>query len=885
MNGPELAKEKELTTALIVLLGKQDPPPTREIVEAKAKGIALVHDFDGDLTNIIEEVLVAIDTRVGRGVSIVDTTTPHDNEWVLKRDITWTYSSAYENYLKREGWAPDAVQAISETSERILGHLQDPRSEGAWDRRGLVIGHVQSGKTANYLGVVARSADAGYKFIIVIAGIHNNLRKQTQERVDEGFIGRSSDPANRVVIGVGCFDPNYPHPATLTNITEDFNKSTAEKSGWKLNDFSKPIILVIKKNVTTLKSLHKWLKELNSKNGQISDVPMLMIDDEADNASINTNKPDVDPTQTNSWLRKILSLFDKSCYVGYTATPFANIFINPDEYDAEVREELFPRDFIYSLDAPNTYFGPEKVFLDDESSVKVLRTIADCEDYIPFSHKKDFSLTELPPSLYVAFNAFIIAKAIRNCRGQQNKHCSMLVNVSRFVPVQRTVKSLLAIYEKSLREAVKANYAMPESSSSNNKYMQALRAVYDAEFSGCGVDWPTVKSRLYSAFDTLKLLVINSQSDDVLDYGRYEKDGHGLTAIAVGGFSLSRGLTLEGLCVSYMYRNTRMYDTLMQMGRWFGYRRGYEDLCRIYLPAESIEWYEHIAEKTEELRRQIRIMRRDGLTPKQFGLYVETHPDRLMITAANKMRNAVTTTVQQSFSGHLRESYRLPSEAAINIENELLIQDYWKNAFATNIAPTSKGWEAKDVDTDVIETFLSKFKVHSSLEEQKRGIIDYLGLVSDIHPKSDVLLISVTSNEEDGSAYKLGFQTRTAKHNGDAWEIPKARVASRGDERIGLTDPQEAEARMLAEEDHAKDLGKSSKPSDVHYRKVRNKPLLMLHILELSDEKLKSRVPAFGISFPFGDYGRTVRIAANKIWANNRQDAMAFMEDEEDFDE
>lgn len=180
---------------------------------------------------------------------------------------------------------------------------------------------------------------------------------------------------------------------------------------------------------------------------------------------------------------------------------------------------------------------------------------------------------------------------------------------------------------------------------------------------------------------------------------------------------------------------------------------------------------------------------------------------------------------------------------------------------------------------------MSKFKVHSSLEEQKRGIIDYLGLVSDIHPKSDVLLISVTSNEEDGSAYKLGFQTRTAKHSGDAWEIPKARVASRGDERIGLAGSQEAEARMLAEEDHAKDSGKSNKPSDVHYRKVRNKPLLMLHLLELSDEKLKSRAPAFGISFPFGDYGRTVRIAANKIWADNRQDAMASMEDEEDFDE
>ena len=884
MSVSDLEKEKEVINLLIISLGKKEPPPTKEFVAERAEMFAKMQGFNGGLANIVEEVLVAIDTRVGRGVSIVDTTTPHDNEWILKRDITWTYSNAYENYLKREGWAPDAVQAISETSERILGHLQDPLSEGAWDRRGLVIGHVQSGKTANYLGVVARSADAEYKFIIVIAGIHNNLRKQTQERVDEGFIGRSSDPSNRVAVGVGCFDPNYPHPATLTNIAEDFNKSTAEKSGWKLNDFSKPIILVIKKNVTTLKSLHKWLKELNSKDDQISDVPMLMIDDEADNASINTNKPDVDPTRTNSWLRKILSLFAKSCYVGYTATPFANIFINPDAYDEEVREELFPRDFIYSLDAPNTYFGPEKVFLDDESSARILRTITDCEDYIPFSHKKDFSLIELPQSLYRSFNTFIVAKTIRNCRGQQNKHCSMLVNISRFVSVQRTVKSLMAIYEKALREAVKANYAMPENSSSKNAYMQALRTIYDAEFSGCGIDWETVKSKLYSAFDTLKLFVINSKSDDVLDYERYERDGHGLAAVAVGGFSLSRGLTLEGLCVSYVYRNTRMYDTLMQMGRWFGYRKGYEDVCRIYLPEESIEWYEHIADKTEELRQQIRIMRRDNLTPKQFGLYVETHPDRLLITAANKMRSAIKTTVQQSYSGHLVESYRLPSVPVTNAKNEKLIQDYWKNGFGGEISDTDKGWWAEDIDTSVVEMFLSQFEVHASLKEQKQGVIDYLGMISDTHPKSDVLLISVAKNNADRDAFKLGFQTRSAKQRDDFWETSKARVASRGDERLGLTDPQKDMARLLAEEDHATDPGKNNKPSDVHYRKVRNKPLLMLHILEFPDEKFK-RVPAFGISFPFGDYTRTVRIAANKIWVDNMQEAMATMEDEEDFDE
>src|SRR5690606_22104493 len=183
----------------------------------------------------------------------------------------------------------------------------------------------------------------------------------------------------------------------------------------------------------------------------------------------------LDPTRTNAMLRRILSLFAKSCYVGYTATPFANIFINPESYDDDVREELFPRDFIYCLDAPNTYFGPDKVFLDDETSAMILEPIEDCEDYLPFSHKKDHEIEECPPSLYRAIDQFTVARTIRNLRGHGNKHCSMMVNVSRFVNVQNTVRSFISLYEKKMREAVKANYGMPESISGKNAYMQALK--------------------------------------------------------------------------------------------------------------------------------------------------------------------------------------------------------------------------------------------------------------------------------------------------------------------------------------------------------------------------------------------------------------------------
>lgn len=763
MSMTAVTQERNISNALISGLANMPETPTREQVEEKAKQIAVIFGYEGDLRNIVAEAMESVVTRMGAGVSLVDVDAKHDDQWVHKReDVDWTYARAYEEFLRNEGWPPQMVQSLSDVTTRILGHLQDPLSEGtSWNRRGLVIGHVQSGKTANYTGLIARAADAGYKFIVVIAGIHNNLRRQTQQRIDEAFIGRSSDPEDRRNIGVGL-TPGYPHPATLTNINGDFNKNTAAKSGWKINDFSKPIILIIKKNVTTLTALHKWLKALNAGGGdRISDVPMLLIDDEADNASINTNKEDLDPTKTNAMIRRILGLFAKSCYVGYTATPFANIFINPDAYGDDVREELFPRDFIYCLDAPTTYFGAEKVFLNEETSDSIVRPIDDCENFIPYSHKRDDSIHQLPPSLYRALDEFIVARAIRNLRGQAGKHCSMMVNVSRFVPVQRAVRDFLSLREKKIREAVLANYAMPEDVSSRNIYMQGLKQAFDDEYADAGSTWAEVKSALHDVFEHLHLFVINSKSDEVLDYTRYEKEGVGLTAVAVGGLSLSRGLTIEGLTISYMYRNTKMYDTLMQMGRWFGYRPGFEDLCRVHLSRDSINWYSHIADAAEELVQQVKRMRRDRLSPKDFGFYVRSHPDSLLITAANKMRSGQEVTVEQSFSGRLRESYIVSTDSEVNARNFSLITDHWKNGFGgRSQEQTEKGFVFKDVPVQVIEDFLIQFECHSTFAGQKSDVVSYLERIAEKYPWADVLLISPSGGSGGDAPFTLRNQVR-----------------------------------------------------------------------------------------------------------------------------
>ncbi len=792
-----LELERDLVSSLIKALNHAfNTIPSPDEARSKAGQIAEAFGYRGNLKPIVDRALTAITTRMGSGVSLIQVDPGHDSDWVNKRtDIDWTYSNAYFYYLGSSGWSNRMCQSLRDVSEKILGMLQNPISGGKWDRRGLVIGNVQSGKTANYLALITRAADAGYKFIIVIAGIHNVLRSQTQQRIDEGFVGRDSE-SHKHIIGVGKRDPGhtsqFDHPVTLTNVSHDFNKQVARQSGWRLNDFSRPIILVVKKNVSVLTSLYHWLKDMNAQGAdQIETVPMLLIDDEADHASINTNKDEHDPTRTNRLIRKILRLFAKSGFVGYTATPFANIFINPKANDEEVHKDLFPRDFIYFLDPPTSYFGPEKVFLDENVQNPVTIPITDCDDVLPLSHKKDRKISALPASLYTALNEFILARAIRNLRGYQAHHCSMMINVSRFVNIQKQIRDLVSIYLREVKDAVQANYAMPESISSRNVSMQKLKTAFDRAFPNCGHTWVDIKAELQEAATSIRLFLINGQSDDRLDYKKHEASGSGLTAVAVGGLSLSRGLTIEGLCVSYVYRNTRMYDTLMQMGRWFGYRIGYEDLCRVHLSGDAISWYSHVAEATQELIDQVRTMRQMGKTPKDFGLYVETHPDRLLITSPGKMRSGKRLTLRYNYGGRYQEFVILSKDPSLNSRNEKLISDTWANENLERAkrpgSESTKGWIVRNVPTEKVERFLTQFNIDKSIEHRKAGVINYLRKTSDKYHTCDVVVVSIEHREDPSKSLHLGAQERKFAEKNGTWIVNKHRVASRGDEGLGLS--------------------------------------------------------------------------------------------------
>lgn len=896
-------KEAETTLESMVLLSFKgvDPPPHREEIAKRARELASVLGVDDKrLDEITKNVEANLVTSMDEGVSLVDCKDNHDEEWVRKKtDINWCYWKDYERHLAGEGWGPKVIHTTGEVTDNILGLLKDPETPGDWDRRGLVIGHVQSGKTANYIGLISKAADTGYRFIIVIAGIHNNLRRQTQQRIDEGFIGRNGE--TKQLTGVGKVGKRRAFPIPLTNTASDFSKKFASANTADLGAYERPVILVIKKNVTTLGNVYSWLKELNAdQDGRISRIPMLLIDDEADNASINTNKPDIDPTRTNAEIRRLLKLFKKSCFVGYTATPFANIFINPDDEEEMVGDDLFPRDFIYCLDAPTNYFGAQKVFLDEEASERIIKTIDDAEDYIPLSHKKHDVIPDLPPTAKEAIQVFVLSRAIRCARKQDNKHCSMMINVSRFVDTQRQIREHASHYLSQIKNEIRYNYKKSVGEALHNATLSGLKETFDREFSGCPETWENIQPLLFTASDEIKTYLVNSRSDEALDYGKYEESGDVLTALAVGGLSLSRGLTLEGLTVSYMYRNTKMYDTLMQMGRWFGYRSGYDDLCRIYLSEDSKGWYAHIAEATEDLRRQVKQMRRDGFSPRDFGLYVRAHPDALIVTALNKMRHAQRRTFKVSFDGVMRETHILPSSDDIrqkNIDRMTALHEKLRAEFGEPVESgiVSRGsvlW--REIPMEHVLEFMSEFRFHRALQSDKDAFLSYAKEVSDRHPLWDIAFISLV---ESGPALeglpmaaqkrevgKLHGRIKTPNLEGGWFVGNKQKVAGTGVEGVGLDKRELDVAKSIAERD------RRDKVSDRDYRDVRGRPLLMLHILDLYDDPprkenanlIAKNMPAVGFSFPATGDGRSVDCVVNKVWLE--QDMVDSPDEEDDYD-
>lgn len=276
-------------------------------------------------------------------------------------------------------------------------------------------------------------------------------------------------------------------------------------------------------------------------------------------------------------------------------------------------------------------------------------------------------------------------------------------------------------------------------------------------------------------------------------------------------------------------------------------------------------------------------MRRDGLSPKDFGLSVRSHPDSLLITAANKMRSGQEVTFEQSFSGRLRESYIVSTDPDVNARNFELIVDHWRSGFGGRTEEyTEKGIIFRDVPIEVIDDFLTRFECHSTFAGQKSDVVSYLERIATKRPLADVLLISPSGGSGGERPFTLRNQVRAVgkgQPNGTAWRLNKDRVASRGDEKLGLSDEQCDEAATVA-----RDGDGSGAVSDTHYRMVRNRPLLMIHSIEPSGDAVTGPIAAFGMSFPYGDYATTINVVVNKVWLQQQQGHVDDPDEEEDYD-
>ena len=848
----------------------------------------------------------------------------HQSWLVPDRKKDWRYWQRYrEMQEQRLPW--DAVEGLDRSSDRILGMLEDPHRKGPWDRRGLVVGHVQSGKTGNFTGVICKAADAGYKIIVVLAGMHNNLRSQTQMRLDEGFLGFETNPVaeSMRIIGVGAIDSDpeiRPHYATNRTEKGDFIASNIKNLG--ITPEERPWLFVIKKNKTVLTRLLRWIQKhvadaTDPVTGRriVTRLPLLVIDDEADHGSVDTGEDVVDlngqpdlehePTAINGLIRKILHAFERKAYIGYTATPFANIFIHERGETADAGPDLFPAAFIHNLGAPSNYIGPARVFglktFDGrEGGLPLVREVDDhCSNdgtggWMPQGHPNGHvppvdSEAAMPASLCEAIDAFMLVCAVRRLRAQGAEHTSMLVHVTRFNLVQKEVYSRVDSYLRQTVQRLTRRVG-------HGPVLARLQALWDGDFVNATArmkeivpdegpfimpDWGAIEEVLPKAIAEISVRMINGTAGDVLDYA---ERAEGLKVIAIGGDKLARGLTLEGLCVSYFLRASRMYDTLMQMGRWFGYRPGYLDLCRLYTTHDLVSWFEHIADASEELRQEFDLMVESGGTPREFGVKVLAHPE-LMITSRLKMRSAKTLNL--SFSGHVVETVALHRSAEIVDDNFTALKQLVSEAGGVHSMPeyrrstgreSWKGLWWENVPYVVVTSFLETYRTHpQAVKVNSRLLAEFITLMARDGELTDWNIAVVGGGSDalddvggpDGVARtKRAIRTSTP----DRYSI--RRLLSPKDEGLGVgTDAWEAALQLTRAtwEIDPKGRAKPMTPSGPAMRRVKGagaegipphpeKGLLLLYLLELEEEgddagiDLRSTtstpVVAFGISFP-----------------------------------
>ena len=661
-------------------------------------------------------------------------------------DLHWPAVRAF--LLNKDEWQAKDVDGIDEASNEVVSLLENPAQE-QFSCRGLVVGHVQAGKTANMTAVAAKALDAGYDTVIVLAGLTNKLRYQTQLRLYRDLV---------------CRHPINWHIHSPNELERDFR---APPHGGFLSHLDKKQLAVIKKNVSPLGELRTAVERtLTAVRRRLR---ILIIDDECDQASINSARGELDMTAINGRIRELLSLLPRVSYVGYTATPFANVLINPYRFDGQDLDDLYPRDFITALPRSDNYFGAERLFgatpsdpddlQPEEEGLDMIRDVPDEEVALlqPRARReRDSFQPEMTNSLETAILYFLACCAARHVRGDQARHMSMLVHTSAYVSAHERMAALIQGWVDVNRK----NIVDPKSDIGRRieKIWTTEQGRLPAEITDAPpVSVDQVFGCLQAVLDAIEFPIENGASEDRIDY-----EGRAKTYIVVGGTILARGLTLEGLMVSYFLRTANQYDTLLQMGRWFGYRSRYEDLPRIWLPEQLRLRFRALAAVEQEIRDDIEQYRRQELTPMDIAVRIRAIPG-MAITAANRMRAARRCAV--SYWGTHRQTFRF------NHRDQGLLRRNW--AAAAELVSRADALGLRDgkaescgkrlwrgVPRSSIQRFLQTYSVHEThadlasemllpfLEQDDRRLDNWnLGIVETEHgPRSAEPLGAATVN-------------------------------------------------------------------------------------------------------------------------------------------
>lgn len=671
----------------------------------------------GEIDTVIDILMDQYNVVMADGYGVIDKS--NFTPWLAERKLEANLprSHAYNELLLQRGWSGNVIDALDRQTDRMMDLTGDPAKTGEWQRRGIAIGEVQSGKTATYISLLAKAIDYGYKVLVVIGGHTEDLRRQTQRRLDSDLTGIDSSyladniSSNDIAhVGIGKIDKKLPLSINVLTTTQSDFSARSKRAGQVALGAGTPTLFVVKKNKTVLNNLAQYLAVAMPKGG--NQPPLLLIDDEADWASINTND-ESNVTAVNAAIRKLLGQSTRNSYVGITATPFANIFIND-----EIEEDLFPRDFIQVLESPSNYQGVNSYFALDENPALV-EDVEDTLAILPYSHKAGSRIKELPGSIQKAIAGFYVGTAIRRVRDGDAKPASMLINVSRFKMVQAQVFDLAQAWIQELSDTILGEFGTSDASRISPR-SQVLRDAYDDLYPNVDVTWMSVRTELIGVADELRAQLINGDTKAERDRWlsqtpRRVKEADALIpTVYVGGDVLARGLTLDGLQVSYYARRAAAADTLLQMGRWFGYRPGYDDLVRLWIDPGTAELFRWTAELSQELRDSLAEMEAKELTPEQFGLKMRRHPEGFLIASARKMQHAKPFEGSISLNSKKWESHNLPSAQAELASNLDAVVDLHESLGET---PSARGAEPllwRDIDSEIVVDFLTRFKAHPS---------------------------------------------------------------------------------------------------------------------------------------------------------------------------